>query len=832
MRLWHVALVCILASPLSAQAANPGFGGIAPYGAQRGKEIEVTLNGTRLTDAQEVLLYYPGITVTQFAVASDTQVKAKFNIAADFRLGIHALRIRTASGISDLRQVSVGALPDVAEKEPNNDFAVPQKIEMGVTVNGVAQNEDVDYYLVEVKQGERISAEIEGIRLGMTFFDPYVAIQDMGRFELASSDDAALVWQDCVASIVAPKDGAYVIQVWESSFGGNGACAYRLHVGRFPRPTGVLPAGGKPGETLSVKWLGDPAGERVEQITLPAQPWRLFGLYAVDALGIAPSPNAFRINDLPNVLETEPNNALAEATAAAEAPVALNGVITQEGDVDAFKFPAKKGQVFDVRVHARSIRSPLDPVLVIQRASNGAAIGNNDDSGQVDSYLRFTAPEDDQYVVTVRDHLNQGGVNYTYRAEVTPVQPKLSLGLPERQQYVDVTVSVPKGNRTAFMVNANRQDFGGDLALEIRDMPAGLALQTVPMAANQTVIPVLLTAAGDANPAGSLADIVGKPADANLKIEGHLVQDSLLVRGQNNSRVWGHVADRMALAVTDEAPFKIEIVQPKVPIVRNGSMNLKVVATRKEEFKAPINIRMLYNPAGIGSASSVTIPEGQTEGLIPLNANNAAEIKTWKIVVMGEATVGNGPVLISSQLADLEIAEAFFGFTFDASAVEQGKETEVLIKIAKQKDFEGNAKVELLGLPNEVTTEPVEFNKDATELVFKVKTTEKSPAGKHKTLLCRAVITQNGEPITHGLGPGELRIDVPLPPKPMAVAQPAAPTPMPTPMPVAQKPPEKRLTRLEQLRLEREQAKKTEAAPAAAAPAPATPAPAAPAAGK
>ena len=102
-------------------------------------------------------------------------------------------------------------------------------------------------------------------------------------------------------------------------------------------------------------------------------------------------------------------------------------------------------------------------------------------------------------------------------------------------------------------------------------------------------------------------------------------------------------------------------------------MQLKVVAKRKEGFNAPIAVRMLYNPPGVGSAGSTQIPEGKTEAVIDLNANNQAEIKNWKIVVMGEATVGNGPVLISSQLADLEIADAFFGFAFSPAAVEQGK---------------------------------------------------------------------------------------------------------------------------------------------------------------
>ena len=63
------------------------------------------------------------------------------------------------------------------------------------TVNGIADNEDVDYYVVEAKKGERISAEVEGLRLGISEFDPYVAILDSKRFELGVSDDAALAWR-------------------------------------------------------------------------------------------------------------------------------------------------------------------------------------------------------------------------------------------------------------------------------------------------------------------------------------------------------------------------------------------------------------------------------------------------------------------------------------------------------------------------------------------------------------------------------------------------------------------------------------------------------------
>src|SRR5215469_402172 len=312
-----VLLVCNTAL---AQQRRRGFGGprlagIAPYGAQRGTELDVAFNGDDLEDAQEIMLYYPGIKVLSLEAGNEKTVKTRLQIAPDCRIGIHAMRVRTASGISNLRTFSVGTLPEVAEVEPNSEFTTPQKINLDVTVNGFVNNEDVDYYVVEAKKGERITAEIEGIRLGNFFFDPVLSIFDKNRFELAACDDAALVWQDGVVSIVAPDDGPYTVMVRESAFGGNGACTYRLHVGRFPRPTAAIPAGGKPGEAVAVRWLGDILGERSENYPTPADATAPFGLFAKDDKGISPSPNTFVLDGLTNVMEAEPNDAVANAPA-------------------------------------------------------------------------------------------------------------------------------------------------------------------------------------------------------------------------------------------------------------------------------------------------------------------------------------------------------------------------------------------------------------------------------------------------------------------------------------------------------------------------------------
>ena len=220
-----------------SSAASPSFGAIQPRGATRGTEAVLTFQGARLADAQEILVYYPGITVKKLEPVNDAAVKVTVAIAADCRLGEHAFRVRTASGVSDLRSFWVGAMPVVEEVEPNSEFDKAQPVPLNCTVHGIVQSEDVDYFVVECKKGQRLSVEVEGMRLGTTFFDPYVAILDAKRFEMATGDDSPMTGQDGGCSVIIPADGKYIVQVRESAYGGNGACQYRLHIGNFPRPT-------------------------------------------------------------------------------------------------------------------------------------------------------------------------------------------------------------------------------------------------------------------------------------------------------------------------------------------------------------------------------------------------------------------------------------------------------------------------------------------------------------------------------------------------------------------------------------------------------------------
>lgn len=807
-RLFLVFFFVSFAVP-SSFAASPSLGGIAPRGGQRGAEVAMFFNGARLGDVQEVMLYSPGFSVGKLEVVNDNQIKATVKIAPDCRLGEHAMRLRTATGISELRTFWVGALPVVEEKEPNSDFATPQKVPMNVTVHGTIQSEDVDYFLVEAKKGQRLTAEVEGMRLANTLFDPYVAILDMKRFELATSDDAPLLGQDAVASIVVPADGSYVIQVRESAYGGNGGCAYRLHIGSFPRPQAVLPAGGKRGEEIEVRFLGDPAGDFTQKIKLPATPTEKFGVFAQDANGISPSPIPFRVSEFGNVLEIEPNDTHATATKA-ELPLALNGILAKPGDVDCFRFTMKKGQTFDVHCWARRLGSPLDPVMTLSFINGGALVVNDDAIGP-DSYFRFTAPEDKEYVLSIADHLGKGGPTYFYRVEFTPVQPTATVSIPKVALFSQErqTIAVPRGNRMATLVNVARANFGGELILGALELPPGTTLNAENMAANLDVVPVVFEAKADAPLSGKLTALTARHVDPKQTMESRFAQTvELVTGGPGQSVYWKRDVSRAAIAVTKESPYAIRIVEPKAPLVQNGSMNLKIVAERQPGFTASITIYPLFNPPGVSSATSATIAANQTETVLPMNAAGNAQVRKWKTAVLAVATVGNGPVWVSSQLATLEIAPPFVTFAMERAASEQGKNVEMFCKIQQNTPFVGAAKVHLVGLPPKVTAPEVEITKDTKEIVFKLTVDKTTPAGQHRNIFCQVVVTQSGEPVLHNAGGTELRIDVPLPPKVAVAPKPSTPTPTPQPVQPA-KPPEKRLSRLEKLRLEQQEREKS-----------------------
>ncbi|HEV2210956.1 MAG TPA: PPC domain-containing protein [Verrucomicrobiae bacterium] len=759
-----------LATPLlltgRALAISPHLVSLLPTGGQRGTQVEAIFEGERLQDTEQIFCYESGLEVLKLDLVTNKTVKAQLKLAPDCPLGEHHLRLRTRTGLSEVVTFMVGSLPVLEEIEPNNDAAHAQKVPLNTTVTGVVKPEDVDCFAVEVKKGQRLSVEVEGMRLGRGVFDPRLTIQDTKGKLLADVDDTWLAMQDPFTSFVADTDQTCIVQLREVTYGGGNNFYYRMHIGSFPRPTSVFPLGGKTNETVAFTFFSPATGPFVQKIKLPDAPSEKYGLFAELDGQSAPSPNWIRVSNFPNILGTAANHDREHATAAdQEPPFALNGTLTQPGQEDWFRFPAQKDKALEVTVFARRLRSPLDSVLEVFN-HKGESLASNDDTAGADSSLKFTPSETTNYFVRIRDTLGQGGTDYVYRIEITPVHPEMAVKIPEVARNDTQSrqfITVPRGNRFATLISARRQNFKGELAFHVDPLPPGVTLTAAAMAENIDAMPLVFEATTNAPVGGALTDLGATWTNGTDKVTGKFRQNIDLVEGPNNSTFYSTSVEKLCVAVTEAAPFKLRIVEPRVPLVQAGSMPLEIVAERAPGFTEPIEVQMVWNPPGVSSQPEATIPKEATNVMYQLNASGGADAHTWQIAVVGHATVDGGELYVSSQLSPLEIATPFVTGKIETLWLNPGKSGKLTVNLQQAKAFDGKATIRLCGLPDKATVSDQEITKGDQEATFEVKAEAGCRTGAYKNLFCTVDVPQQGQLVRHTIAQGGiLRI---VPPK-------------------------------------------------------------------
>jgi hypothetical protein len=793
-------LLCLTAG---LRAAYPEFSACKPNGGQRGSEFKLSVTGTRLEDFETLLFYDPGFTVKSVDAVAAGKVDLTIAVSADATLGSHLVRVRTRTGLSHPRQFFVSPYPTVDEQEPNSEFAQAQAIPLNSTIEGIVLTEDVDYFKVTVKKGQRLSLEVDGLRLGYLNFDPYIAILDKDRFEKAFSDDTILHRQDGYCSFVAEYDGDYYVMVRESSYRGSTRSFYRLHVGDFRRPDVVFPAGGKVGSKVDVRFI-DAKGSFTGSVTVPSEEDPNFEVFSVEAP--APSGNPFRISQMDNFLESEPNSAREQANVVPPAEAyALNGIIGEPGDSDYYRLTLKKGQVLTGHAYAQGLGSPLDPVISL-RGSTGVALISNDDGGgtrRLDSRFEVTVPADGEYMLSIRDHLDRGSPKFVYRVELIASQPRLTFASPEysvNDSHYRQFIAVPRGGRMALLENFSRTRVSGDFRFVAPGLPAGVKLLTEHAPKDMPNAPLLFEAAADAPLGQAIVPVRLEPVDPQNKVIGRLRQNFDVVR-DGNVIYLTDTEDRLPVVVVEEAPYALEIVMPKVPLVQNGVYDLKVVAKRKPGFAAAIRVVMVWTPPGISSLGEMTIPAGANECFFQLNANAGVATAEWKFVVMGEADAGRGRVFNASPFCGLKTQPAYVAApAFPMAAIEQGQEGIVTTKLEQLQPFEGEAVARLVGIPDTIASEPIKITKASTDLTFRLKPGKDCFPGKLSNLFIQVDVPLAGGTTTHRVALGSsLRVDAPRKAAPAPVAKVEAPKADATKPAVAPAAPVV-LSRLEQLR--------------------------------
>ena len=777
-----MALLASLVAPVGSARAQLSVDRIEPGGGTRGTELEIALSGRELADPEQLWFENGAITVVSLTGVDDKRAKATIRIPADCPLGAHRLRLRTKQGLSDLRTFRVGQWPQTQEQEPNNDPATapdassPPPVGSARTIGGVIKGEDVDCFPVQARKGERIAVAIDAIRLDQEMFDPFLEIVDGRGFVLASCDDHPLLGQDAMLAVVAPEDGTYTVRVRESAYGGNDGCVYLLHVGRFPVTHVAWPPGGQPGQEIDVEWLGDPAGSFRSKVIVPSVADH-DGLAevrpAVDGIPTAAGV-PLKISPHPAAVAQEPNDEPTQA-ATVTAPAAVMGRMDAVEDVDWIRVEAPKGSAWQVKGWGRRLGSPIDLVLAVHRdTAKRERITSNDDAAGPDSAVRVTTPDEGSFLLRVNDHLRRGGAEFVYWIELEPVLANVAFSVPpgRTNSQERLVAAVPRGNRTALVFNASRTDVDAAVQLAFEGLPSGVRATAPEAGSKAPGTFAVFEAAADAPPVAVLATVTATTVatpEAAAKAVGGLRQSTELVFGQpNNATYRTSVSDRLPVAVVAESPLRVDVDPPATPLVRRGSMELRVRIVRGEGFTGKVRLGFPFKPPGIGAPSVVEIGEKETEATYQINASADAPIGEFSCVVTAvPKDKAQSAVPVSSLPVTARVVETFVELAADKAAAEAGQEARMVCKVTKPGTFDGVAKVRLMGLPAKTSAPELEFSADATELVFPVQVAADAPVGRHENVFCQILVPQGDHWITHVMPGTHLRIDKPKP-KPQA----------------------------------------------------------------
>ncbi len=753
-----VGIATAFATP-AAFASSPTVTRAIPRGGERGTTVAVTIEGRWLHDAEALVFYRPGLTATIIGKRAERRIRARIAIAANCPPGEHAFRVRTARGLSEVRTFWVGCRAVIDEVEPNDD--TPQRIRREVTVHGMLRANDRDRFAVVLRRGDRLSVEVEGLRLADTLLDPALEITGPDGRVLAHADDTALLMQDPHATIVAPRDGTYRIELVEATMAGSTTSRYRMHVGAFRRPTIAFPLGGRPGETLDVTFLGDPAGPIVGRIDLPRTPGTLHYGYR-DECGRAPTPLRLRVSDLPAVRDAEPNSQLGKAQPVS-VPCAIDGRLATPRDVDWFRFSAKKGQTIELRVFGRAMRSPIDPVLSVRRHKAGNVAYNDDDAGRTDSVARFRVGTDGDYCVALRDQRSRGGERFVYRLEIRVAAPRLSARWARfaRSGQALQTIAVPAGSRDATRIDITRRDHNAVVRTIVRNLPAGVRAHVAEAPAGATRVPVVFEADADAPRGATLAEIATEATVGGRTIVGAFTHQAQLLVRLNNRTFWQCTLDRMPVAVTAPVRFSAKIVEPTAPLVRNGRLQLRVRVHREEGFTGNVVLSLLDRPSGVGSNSSVTVRNGKTEGVFSLSANSRAAVGAWPIVVRARATVDRATVWTATPIATLRVAPALASLSIARARLTPGETVDVSCRLTGTKGLAKPATIKLLGLPPGAAADPVVVPAGKTRAVIRVRSTKALEPGRYRTIYGQLICEHGSGQVDQRSGRLDLRVVAP-----------------------------------------------------------------------
>jgi hypothetical protein len=713
--------------------------------------------------AEEIHFYQPGLKVEKIVV-SKTETQAHLFAPADCRLGEYAYRVRTTAGFSPLATLRVTPFPVVeSATERHTTPATAQKIALNVSVRGKLDSEDVACYAVHLEKGQRLSAEIEGVRLGRGAIDLALRIQGPDGTTLAEVDDTALFRQDPFISLRTPMTGTYILSVSQSGSGRDSE-PYVLHVGDFVRPQAIFPAGGQAGKKVRVQLLGDADNKTTQEVTLPDTPgaWEFYPQISGKS---APTPHPFRVSDFPDLTESGPSDNPATALRADTWPVAFNGIISQPAEQDYFRFCAKKDQAIEIQAYAWRIGSPLDSVVSVF-GPDGRLLGHNDDDETHDSRIRFVAEVDGDHVIRIADKRKAGGPLYFYRIEVD--RPRAEVGVfhvsPARKSQAGNSIAIPQGNRILTFLGVQRKGHDKHVTITPGALPRGVRMTPAQAKPGEYLVPVVLDAQVDAPLGGLFVPFTAK-ADG---LQGRFTQVVDLARGPGDSALHSVVVDRLPIAVIEPIPYRLHLIPPATYLSSNGTLEVRVQIERDADFTGALDVSLPLLPHGVEAPAKVTVPAEKSEALFQLVASGDAVPGDWPLiaearvsrsVIRGDRSSGvrrprgtSPTAAVASAPVMLKVLASPLKATIAPVAGELGQTVEVVCQL--EGHLPARMEATLDGLPPRAKSNAVVVLPGERTIRLQLTLDPTTPTGKHETLCVVLSGEKDKQKLSYRVGQG------------------------------------------------------------------------------
>lgn len=751
LRVAAIATALAATPTASAQGPGPRVQSMLPAGGTPGSDVTVTLRGERLAEPLGALLDAPGVEVLEAVGTDGGSCKLRLRLAADCPLGQHALRLRTAAGLSNLLPFHVGPLPAIQEQRDGDQ---PMHVPLGTTIDGNLRNGEVDRYTLDVPAGTFVHVGVEAMRLGQTALDTRLVVRAADGSELARADDTALGSRDPWLTFANAAAGTVTVELQGAVPADGRSGAYRLHLGAFDVPFGALPCGGAPGEELDVELLGGAAGQRA-RVRLPDDGCERFAWFPPLADGgRSPVPIWLRVGGPRNDGTTVDRD---ERTWF-EVPGSVHGLVDTPSAPCVFHFRGQKGTEVELRVQARTLRSALDATLTV-RGADGRSLGSNDDQNGVDSTLRFTPPADGPYTVEVRDLLGTASPQHFFRLEAAPrARPRVVTMQVGRNG--DPVVTVPRGGRAAMVLQ--RTGLGDQESLAVEGLPDGVTCAAGPVLAGSSQQAFVFTAADDAALAAVPLRIglpVAPPGGADGPLDTRVFRHSLpLLTGRNDVPLLATTTRNVPLVVAKPAPFTVTVATPVVPLIRGATLALATTLTRHDAFDGRVRLRAAWTPPGL-TIGQANLERGTTQATLAIEASADAPLGELPFLLVGSTR--NGSVTSEQALPFLRVRveEPWLTVAPTTARAALGETVALRLPITDVQPRRGPGNATLLGLPRGVTATTAILAVDAKELVFELTIAPGAATGRHRELRVELQVPDaNGAPVLHRAAAGELRV--------------------------------------------------------------------------